>query len=252
MQISGASAVVTGAAAGLGEATARRLAAAGAKVVAVDQNLAGHAVAGEIGGVFARADVTDPEEVRNAVQQAVTLGPLRVVANCAGVGWGARVVDRAGVPHDYELFRRVLEINLGGTFNVLRLAAAAMAENDPSDTGERGVVVNTASITAFEGQVGQVAYASSKAGVAGMTLAAARDLSSRGIRVVSIAPGLFDTEMVRLIPQPTREALTEGMAYPRRFGLPEEFADLVAAIVGNPYLNGETIRLDAGLRMTPR
>jgi NAD(P)-dependent dehydrogenase (short-subunit alcohol dehydrogenase family) len=252
MQISGTSALVTGAGSGLGEATARRLAAAGAKVVAIDKDAAGQAVAGEIGGVFAAVDVADEAGVRDAVQQAVALGPLRVAANCAGVGWSARVVDRGGAPHDYDLFKRVLEINLAGTFNVLRLAAAAMAGNEPSDTGERGVVVNTASIAGFEGQIGAVAYAASKAGVIGMTLAAARDLSSRGIRVVTIAPGLFDTPMLRVMPEPTRTSLTESIPYPPRFGRPDEFAELVLAVAGTPYLNGETIRLDGGLRLTPR
>jgi NAD(P)-dependent dehydrogenase (short-subunit alcohol dehydrogenase family) len=252
MEMIGASALVAGAASGLGQATARRLAAAGAKVVVLDQDDGGQAVAEEVGGLFARVDVTDEAEVGNAVQRAGTLGPLRVVANCAGVGWGARVVDRHGNPHDYDLFKRVVAINLVGTFNVLRLAAAVMADNEPAETGERGVVVNTASIAGFEGQVGQVAYAASKAGVVGMTLAAARDLASRAIRVVTIAPGVFDTAMLQLVPESSRAVLAEGVAFPRRVGRPEEFADLVLAVIGNPYLNGETIRLDGGLRMPPK
>lgn len=228
------------------------MSAAGAKVIALDQDATGQAAADEIGAAFAQVDVRNETEVQDAVQQAIARGPLRVVVNCAGVGWGGRVVDRTGAPHDYDLFKRILEINLFGTFNVLRLAAAAMAGNEPSDTGERGVVVNTASIAGFEGQVGQVAYAASKGGVIGLTLAAARDLTSRSVRVMTIAPGVFDTAMVRLIPEPTRDALAEGTAFPCRLGRPEEFGDLVLAIVANPYLNGETIRLDAGLRMTPK
>ena len=196
-QINGASALVTGAASGLGQATARRLAAAGAKVIALDQNATGQAAADEIGAAFAQVDVRNETEVQDAVQQAIARDPLRVVVNCAGVGWGGRVVDRTGAPHDYDLFKRVLEINLFDTFNVLHLAAAAMAGNEPSDTGERGVVVNTASIAGFEGQVGQVAYAASKGGVIGLTLAAARDLTSRSVRVMTIAPGLFDTASCR-------------------------------------------------------
>jgi NAD(P)-dependent dehydrogenase (short-subunit alcohol dehydrogenase family) len=207
--------------------------------------------------VFVPADVTNEAEVRAAVDQAVALGPLRIAVNCAGVGWGSRIVDRTGKPHDLALFRQILDINLVGTFNVLRLAAVAMAGNprgSDSDgaAAERGVVVNTASIAAFEGQVGQAAYAASKSGIVGLTLAAARDLASLGIRVVSIAPGLFETPMLGLVPDQTREALVKAMASPRRFGETPEFASLILEIVRNPYLNGETIRLDAGLRMMPR
>ena len=255
----GAAALVTGAASGLGRAAAERLHAAGAKVVLVDTNEeAGQELAGAGVGTFVRADVTSEAETQAAVDQAAALGPLRVVVNCAGVGSGARIVDRHGQPHDLALFRQILDINLAGTFNVLRLAAVAMAANDPlaDDEGgpatERGVIVNTASIAAFEGQVGQAAYAASKAGIVGLTLTAARDLASRGIRVVSIAPGVFNTPMLGLVPEPTRGALVLAMATPGRFGATREYASLVLEIVRNSYLNGETIRLDAGLRMMPR
>lgn len=253
MEIEGTVALVTGAASGLGRATAQRLHASGAKVVLVDTDLdAGEQLARTGAGVFAPADVTSEAEIQAAVDQAVAIGPLRIVVSCAGVGWGARIVDRTGSPHDLDLFRRIIEINLVGTFNVLRLAAAAMAPNEPVGGGERGVVINTASIAAFEGQVGQAGYAASKGGVVGLTLTAARDLASHGIRVVSIAPGLFDTPMLDLVPAPTREALAKAMAAPRRFGQTREFASLALEIVHNAYLNGTTIRLDAGLRMMPR
>jgi NAD(P)-dependent dehydrogenase (short-subunit alcohol dehydrogenase family) len=253
MDIDGAVALVTGAASGLGRATAQRLHASGAKVVLVDTDRdLGEQLARTGIGVFAPADVTSEAEVQGAVDRALAIGPLRVVVSCAGVGWGARIVDRAGRPHDLGLFRRIVEINLVGTFNVLRLAAVAMAANEPVAGGERGVVINTASIAAFEGQVGQAGYAASKGGVVGLTLTAARDLASHGIRVVSIAPGLFDTPMLDLVPAPTREALAKAMAAPRRFGETPEFASLALEIVHNAYLNGATIRLDAGLRMMPR
>jgi NAD(P)-dependent dehydrogenase (short-subunit alcohol dehydrogenase family) len=259
MELDGAVALVTGAASGLGRATAERLHAAGATLVLVDtERPAGKKLADAGIGVFVPADVTSEEEVQAAVDQAAALGPLRVAVNCAGVGWGARIVDRSGKPHDLGLFRQILDINLVGSFNVMRLAAVAMAgnpgstETDGPASAERGVIVNTASIAAYEGQVGQAAYAASKAGIVGLTLAAARDLASLGIRVVSIAPGLFDTPMLDLVPGQTRQALVQAMAAPRRFGETPEFASLILEIVRNPYLNGETIRLDAGLRMMPR
>jgi NAD(P)-dependent dehydrogenase (short-subunit alcohol dehydrogenase family) len=263
MDAAGSVALVTGAASGLGRATASRLAAAGAKVVLVDTNAAaGAQLTGEGLGTFVQADVSSESQAAEAVDRAVALGPLRVLVNCAGVGWGARIIDRHDKPHDLALFHRILDINLVGTFNMLRLAAVAMAAGDPAEGSgqeaagqpaeERGVVVNTASIAAFEGQVGQAAYSASKAGIVGLTLTAARDLASRGIRVVSIAPGLFETPMLGLVPEKTREALMGAMASPRRFGDAREFASLVLEIVRNPYLNGETIRLDAGLRMLPR
>jgi NAD(P)-dependent dehydrogenase (short-subunit alcohol dehydrogenase family) len=259
MELDGTVALVTGAASGLGRAAAERLHAAGATLVLVDtERLAGKKLADAGIGVFVPADVTNEAAVQAAVDQAVALGPLRIAVNCAGVGWGSRIVDRHGKPHDLGLFRQILDINLVGTFNVLRLAAVAMAANprdsdsDGASPAERGVIVNTASIAAFEGQVGQAAYAASKSGIVGLTLAAARDLASLGIRVVSIAPGLFETPMLGLVPDETREALVKAMASPRRFGETPEFASLILEIVRNPYLNGETIRLDAGLRMMPR
>jgi NAD(P)-dependent dehydrogenase (short-subunit alcohol dehydrogenase family) len=257
-------ALVTGAASGLGRATAIRLHAAGAKLVLVDTNQeAGKELADAGVGTFVPADVTSETEAQEAVDQAMALGPLRVLVNCAGVGWGARIVDKSGGPHDLALFRQILDINLVGTFNMLRLAAVAMASNDPAEGeeqvaeterpagAERGVIINTASIAAFEGQVGQAAYAASKAGIVGLTLTAARDLASRGIRVVSVAPGLFETPMLGLVPESTRAALVQAMASPRRFGDTPEFASLILEIVRNAYLNGATIRLDAGLRMMP-
>jgi NAD(P)-dependent dehydrogenase (short-subunit alcohol dehydrogenase family) len=264
VRIDGSIALVTGAASGLGRAAATRLHASGAKLVLVDTNRdGGKELADQRVGTFVPADVTSETEAQEAVAQATALGPLRVLVNCAGVGWGARIVDNNGGPHDLALFRRVLDINLVGTFNMLRLAAVAMAANDPAKAEERepgatpaaverGVIINTASIAAFEGQVGQAAYAASKAGIVGLTLTAARDLASRGIRVVSIAPGLFETPMLGLVPQSTRAALVQTMASPRRFGETPEFASLILEIVRNTYLNGETIRLDAGLRMMPR
>ena len=264
MDIGGSVALVTGAASGLGRAAATRLHAAGAKLVLVDTNRdAGQELADAGVGTFVPADVTSETEALEAVGRATALGPLRVLVNCAGVGWGARIVDKSGGPHDLALFRRILDVNLVGTFNMLRLAAVAMSANDPAGgeepaTGaeptaaERGVVVNTASIAAFEGQVGQAAYAAAKAGIVGLTLTAARDLASRGIRVVSIAPGVFDTPMLGLVPDSTQLALRQAMASPRRFGQAPEFASLILEIVNNAYLNGETIRLDAGLRMMPR
>ncbi|HEV2373405.1 MAG TPA: SDR family NAD(P)-dependent oxidoreductase [Streptosporangiaceae bacterium] len=253
MEIDGTVALVTGAASGLGRATAQGLSEAGAKLVCVDSDgERGRELADTGTGVFVLADVTSAPDIASAVKRATALGPLRVVVNCAGVGWGARIVDRHGEPHDLDLFQRIVGINLVGTFNVLRLAAAAMAANEPNPAGERGVIINTASIAAYEGQIGQAAYAASKSGVVGLTLAAARDLASLGIRVVSIAPGLFDTPMLSLVPEPTRQALTQAMAAPRRFGQTGEYASLVLEIVRNTYLNGETVRLDAGLRMMPR
>ncbi len=255
MEIAGVSAIVTGGASGLGEATVRRLAAAGARAVIVDRDAAkGEALAKELGegAAYSPADVTSEGDVAAAIELATSYGPLRVAVNCAGVGWASRVVARDGTPHDLGLFQTVLNINLVGTFNVLRLAAAAMSANEPLDDGERGVVVNTASIAAFDGQIGQIAYATSKAGVVGLTLPAARDLSSVGVRVVTIAPGTFDTPMLALLPEPQRQALGAGIPFPRRLGRPDDFAALVEHIVANPMLNGEVIRLDGALRMAPR
>ena len=253
MKIQGSVALVTGGASGLGAATARRLLAGGAKVVLVDRDeTRGQALATEIGAAFARADVTDAAQVEAAVAAAAELGPVRIAVSCAGVGWAARTLDRTGKPHDLELFKTVIGVNLVGTFNVLRLAAAAIAKSDPLDHGERGVIVNTASVAAFDGQIGQIAYAASKAGVAGMTLPAARDLAPAGIRVVTIAPGIFDTPMLGSLPEDRRAALAADVVFPKRLGDPAEYGGLVAAIIETSYLNGETIRLDGSLRMPPK
>ena len=250
MQIANSVALVTGGASGLGAATARTLAARGAKVVVVDRDDKGAALAAELGGVFAKADVTDPAQVEAAI--AAAPGTLRIAVSCAGVGWASRTLDKTGKPHDLDLFKTVIGINLVGTFNVLRLAAAAIAKAEPLAHGERGVIVNTASVAAFDGQIGQIAYAASKAGVAGMTLPAARDLAPAGIRVVTIAPGIFDTPMLGALPEDKRAALAADVVFPKRLGDPAEYGALVASIVENGYLNGETIRLDGSLRMPPK
>jgi len=253
MKLEGSVVLVTGGASGLGAATVRRLVAGGAKAVIVDRDESrGEALASELGAVFAKADVTDAAQVEAAVAQASALGPLRVAVSCAGVGWAARTLDKTGKPHDLELFKTVIGINLIGTFNVLRLAAAAMAKTEPLEHGERGVIVNTASVAAFDGQIGQIAYAASKAGVAGMTLPAARDLSPAGIRVVTIAPGIFDTPMLGTLSAEVRAALAKDVVFPKRLGDPAEYGAMVAAIVETGYLNGETIRLDGALRMPPK
>jgi NAD(P)-dependent dehydrogenase (short-subunit alcohol dehydrogenase family) len=252
VQLQGSVVLVTGGASGLGAATVRRLVAGGARAVIVDRDAAkGEALAKELGATFAPADVTDPAQVEAAVAAAGALGPLRVAVSCAGVGWASRTLDKTGKPHDLELFRTVIGINLVGTFNVLRLAAAAMAKTEPVG-GERGVIVNTASVAAFDGQIGQIAYAASKAGVAGMTLPAARDLAPAGIRVVTIAPGIFDTPMLAGLPEDKRAALAADVVFPKRLGDPAEYGAMVAAVVETGYLNGETIRLDGALRMPPK
>ena len=253
MKLHGSVALVTGGASGLGAATARRLAAGGAKVVIVDRDEArGEALASELGATYCKADVTDAGQIEAAVATAAGLGTLRVAVSCAGVGWAARTLDRTGKPHDLELFKTVVGVNLIGTFNVLRLAAAAIAKAEPLEHGERGVIVNTASVAAFDGQIGQIAYAASKAGVAGMTLPAARDLAPVGIRVVTIAPGIFDTPMLGALPDDKRAALAADVVFPKRLGDPAEYGALVAAIIETGYLNGETIRLDGSLRMPPK
>jgi len=253
VDINGRGALVTGGASGLGNATARRLIAAGAMVVLVDvaedalkeqrDDLGGDVVA------IHAADVRDPAAVAAAVATVVErFGGLHIAVNCAGIAPPQRVLSRSG-PHGLDLFSRVVEINLIGTFNVIRLAAEAMAANDPDDGGERGVIVNTASIAAFDGQVGQAAYAASKGGVVGMTLPIARDLARHGIRNVTIAPGVFGSPMVKALPQESIDGLESGIPFPHRLGDPDEFGLFVTQIVTNPYLNGETIRFDAGLRM---
>jgi NAD(P)-dependent dehydrogenase (short-subunit alcohol dehydrogenase family) len=255
MQIEGAAAVVTGGASGLGEATVRRLHARGAKVVIADRDEArGSALAAELGEAvrFAKTDVTSELEVQAAVELAQSLAELRIAVSCAGIGWAQRTVNKEGIPHDLQFFTSVIGVNLIGTFNVLRLAAAAMSKNQPLADAERGVIVNTASIAAFDGQVGQIAYAASKAGVVGMTLPAARDLAKSGIRVLTIAPGTFQTPMLALLPEEQRQALAANIPFPTRLGEPDDFARLAIAMVENPYLNGETVRLDGALRMPPK
>jgi NAD(P)-dependent dehydrogenase (short-subunit alcohol dehydrogenase family) len=237
----------------MGEASARRLAEAGATVVIVDRDEAkGERVAAELGGTFAAADVTSAPEVTAAVAAVAGLGPLRACIHCAGIVWAERTVNRACNPHSLDTFRKVLDINLVGTFNVLRLTAAAMAGNEPDENGERGVIVNTASIAAFDGQIGQAAYAASKGGVVALTLTAARDLAAIGVRVCTIAPGLVDTPLLGTLPEDARDALAQSVLFPKRLGVPDDFASLAMEIVRNGYLNGEVIRMDAGIRMPPK
>lgn len=252
MQLEGQSAIISGGASGLGAATARRLAARGARVLVADvQDAAGQALAAEIGGRFVHCDVTSEADVLAAVDAAQALAPLRVAVSCAGIAPAARTLGKQG-PHPLDLFRRVLDINLLGSFNLARLAAAVMAQQPALADGERGVVINTASVAAFDGQIGQVAYAASKAGIAGMTLPLARDLSRDGIRVMTIAPGIFATPMLLGMPEDVQVALGQMVPFPQRLGRPEEFAALVEAIVANAMLNGEVIRLDGAIRLQPK
>ena len=249
MELDGIGALVAGGASGLGEATARELAARGARVAIADLNEErGSKLADELGGVFAAADVTDEEQVRAAVEAA---GDMRLAVSCAGIGWAERTVSKRGAAQ-LQPFETVVRVNLIGTFNVLRLAAAAMAENEPDGEGERGAVVMTASIAAYDGQIGQTAYAASKGGVVSLTLPAARDLSRLGIRVCTIAPGLFDTPLLAALPEEARQKLGESIPFPSRLGRPEEYAALACQIAENPMLNGEVIRLDGALRMAPK
>jgi NAD(P)-dependent dehydrogenase (short-subunit alcohol dehydrogenase family) len=252
MQISGQTFLITGAASGLGAATARRLVAAGANVVLADLSAAaGAALAGELGeqALFVATDVTAEDSARAAVAAAAArFGALQGLLNCAGILGAARIVGRDGL-HDLGLFQKVIQVNLIGTFNMLRLAAGAMAQNTPNADGERGVIINTSSVAAFEGQIGQAAYAASKGGVAALTLPAARELARAGIRVVAIAPGVFETAMMQAAPDKVRQALADEAVFPPRFGRAAEFAQLVQQIVENPMLNGCTIRLDGAVRM---
>jgi NAD(P)-dependent dehydrogenase (short-subunit alcohol dehydrogenase family) len=255
MEIDSAGALVSGGASGLGEATVRRLHGAGAQVVIADLNREkGEALADELGAGadFHEVNVTDADSVEAAVTAASTAPRgLRIAVGCAGIGWAQRVTGKGG-PHPLDLFKNVVEVNLVGMFNLMRLASTAMNANEPDEGGERGIFVSTASVAAFDGQIGQIAYSASKGGIVGMTLPAARDLASRGIRVMAIAPGLFDTPLLAALPEPARDALGKTIPFPSRLGLPAEFADLVASIVGNPMLNGETIRLDGAIRMPPK
>jgi NAD(P)-dependent dehydrogenase (short-subunit alcohol dehydrogenase family) len=244
--------IVTGGASGLGAATARMLAASGATVVIADvQAEAGQALADELKGQFVRCDVTQEADAQAVVDAAVGLGVLRGLVNCAGVAPAVKTVGKDGA-HPLDVFQRAVNINLVGTFNMARLAAEAMGKTEPAEHGERGIIINTASVAAFDGQMGQAAYASSKAAVAGLTLPMARDLSRNGIRVMTIAPGIFETPMLMNMPQEVRDSLGKMVPFPPRLGLPTEFAHLARAIIENVMLNGETIRLDGAIRMQPK
>ncbi|MDO9146879.1 MAG: SDR family NAD(P)-dependent oxidoreductase [Hydrogenophaga sp.] len=254
MNIQGHAALVTGGGSGLGEATARELARQGARVAVLDLNLENaQRVAADIGGVAVACDVTNPESMQAAIDTAAAAhGPARILMQIAGIGSAKRVVGKDGNAAPLEDFARVINVNLIGTYNAARLFAAACARLDPMEDGERGVMVFTASVAAFDGQVGQQAYSASKAGVVGMTLPMARDLAQHGIRVCTIAPGLFLTPLMKTLPEPVQESLAKSIPFPQRLGKPEEFAELAAHIVTNGHLNGETIRLDGALRMSPR
>jgi len=252
MQLSGHSALISGGASGLGAATATLLVQHGMRVVIADvQDAAGQALAAEIGAQFVHCDVTSEADVQAAVHAAQALAPLRVAVSCAGIAPAARTLGKQG-PHALDLFERVIRINLIGSFNLARLAAAVMAQQAPLVDGERGVIIHTASVAAFDGQIGQVAYAASKAGIVGMTLPLARDLSRDGIRVMTIAPGIFETPMLMGMPPEVQTALGQMVPFPQRLGKPQEYAALVEAILTNPMLNGEVIRLDGAIRMQPK
>ena len=257
MDLNGAAAIVTGGASGLGEATARELARIGATVLVADINAErGKKIADEIGGVFAQTDVADEASVQAAVDAAVATGkPLRAVINCAGIGWAERTVNRDGSPHSLASYRKVIDVNLIGTFNFMRIGAAAMAKTDPVDSdNSRGVIINTSSVAGIEGQTGQVAYSASKGGIIGMTLPAARDLSVIGVRVLTICPGIIDTPIYGTGPQADewKQRLIQPVAFPKRPGRPEEFAHLVRSLIENDYMNGEIIRFDGGIRFQPK
>lgn len=254
MEIENRTFFVTGGGSGLGAATARLLAGGGGNVLIADVNEEdGERTASEIGGgaKFVRTDVTDEESVQAALDAAAAFGSLNGVVNCAGIGPAAKVVGRNGV-HDLELFTKTVEINLVGTFNVIRLAAVRLAENEPGEDGERGVIVNTASVAAYDGQIGQAAYAASKGGVVSMTLPVARELAGSGIRVMTIAPGIFETPMLAALPDDAKDSLGKQVPFPPRLGRPEEYAALAGHIIENRMLNGEVIRLDGSIRMAAR
>ncbi len=258
MDINGASAIVTGGASGIGAASARRLAARGAKVVIADLKAEdGEALAKEIGGTFVTVDVTDTAQIEAAVNKAVELGPLRAVVNSAGIGWAQRTVGKDGEfasAHNLDLYKKVIAINLIGTFDSVRLAATAMSRNEPNESGERGAIVNLASVAAFDGQIGQAAYSSSKGGVVGMTLPVARDLSAVGVRVNCIAPGLIDTPIYGTGPESEafKAKLGESVLFPKRLGVPDELASMVEELITNSYMNAEVVRVDGGIRMPPK
>ncbi|WP_026417023.1 SDR family oxidoreductase [Actinomadura oligospora] len=257
MDLNGVSAVVSGGASGLGEATARELAANGVKVVVADLNEdRGKALADELGGVFVKTDVSDAAQVEAAVQAAVDTGaPLRIIVNSAGIGWAERTVNRDGSPHSLETYSKVIQVNLIGTFNLMRIGAAAIAKTEPADEdGLRGVVVNTASIAALEGQTGQLAYSASKGGIVGMTLPAARDLAAIGVRVNTICPGIIDTPIYGEgeAAEAFKAKLSAPVPFPKRMGRPSEFGHLVRSLIENDYMNGETVRFDGGIRFQPK
>jgi NAD(P)-dependent dehydrogenase (short-subunit alcohol dehydrogenase family) len=255
MELRGAAAFVTGGASGLGAATARALTEAGATVTVADLDVErGRAVAEEVGGLFVKVDVADEDSVARAIGTVGDAGlPLRVAISCAGIGHAGRIVNRTGEPHALDVFQRVVQVNLIGTFNVMRFAAAAMMQNEPlGPDGERGLLVNTASVAALEGQTGQVAYAAAKGGIVAMTLPVARDLAVVGIRVCTIVPGTMDTPLFGRASEELKASLAKDVLFPRRMGTPGEFGDLVVVLARNSYLNAEVIRLDGGLRMTPK
>ena len=257
MNLNGTSAIVSGGASGLGEATSRALAAAGATVVIADLNEAGgKRIADEINRLFARTDVSDETSVQAAVDMAAAAGPpLRTAVSCAGIGWAARTVGRDGTPHDLASYQRVIAINLIGTFNVMRIAAAAMARTEPADAdGQRGVVINTSSVAGIEGQTGQIAYSASKGGIIGMTVPAARDLGVIGVRVNTICPGIIDTPIYGFAEdaQEFKARLVAPVVFPKRMGRPDEFASLVRALIENDYMNAEVVRFDGGIRFQPK
>lgn len=259
MQLQTSTALITGGASGLGEATARLFLSQGANVVILDLNeAAGQALENEFSGQlkFIKTDVTSESEVQNALDIALqTFGNIQIVVNCAGIAPARKIVGKAdGIygPHSFELFEKTIRINLIGTFNVMRLAAFAMEQNEPNAEGERGVIINTASVAAYDGQIGQVAYAASKGGIVSMTLPVARDLAKSGIRVMAIAPGLFETPLLMGLPEEARISLGQQIPFPSRLGKPSEYALLAKSIVENPMLNGEVIRLDGAIRMAPR
>lgn len=253
MDVKGEAAIVTGGASGLGAAAGRALAGAGAKVALLDVNTDGaNEVAKEIGGLGIQCDVTDPQTAEAAIARAAEAhGPARVLINCAGIGTPGRIVGREG-PIDLEQFAQVIYINLIGTFNMMRLAATAMSAIEPQASGERGVIVNTSSVAAWDGQVGQAAYAASKGAIASMTLPAAREFARFGVRVLAIAPGIFNTPMLGTLPEEVQESLAKSVPFPQRLGRPDEFASLAMHMIDNEMLNGEVVRLDGAIRMAPR